>query len=237
MSTLTHNRTGRPKGSRDKTKRKRKATTKEAFRKRSEAAKRAAATRARNRAEKAAALKKSAPDLAREKSRPDVEPAEISPTPYPRAGDNPEFRAFLEELKDQDVKKDTPQPAAAAPGELLQVKDVAEWVAWPFMAWATKNNLNSLMLTDAEATELAEPLTNILNRHGVAELVPPDVMDGLKLAARATPVMLQCFDRVKRERQRRAAAGDGAPDQPNVTGPHGGGPGVQGAPIRAPKEV
>lgn len=227
MGTLTHNRTGRPTGSKDKRPRKIR-DTKAAAKKRSDAAKKAAVTRAKKRAEKAASLRA---------DRPDVERAEVEPTPYPRAGDNPEFREFLEELKAQDDKKDTPRTAAAAPGELLQVKDVAEWVAWPFMVWATKNNLKDLMLTDAESMELAEPLTSILNRHGVAELVPPDVMDGLKLAARTTPVMVERFDRVKRERQRRAAAGEGAPVQPNVTGLHGGGPAVQGAPIQAPKEV
>ena len=230
MSTLTHNRTGRPLGSRDKKKRRIK-DTKAAFKKRSEAAKKAAATRARKRAEKSAALKKSAPD------RPDIERPDVEAVPYPRAGDNQEFREFLEELKAQDEPKVTPKTAAAAPGEMLQVTDVAEWVAWPFMVWATKNNLKDLMLTDAESMELAEPLTSILNRHGVAELVPPDVMDGLKLAARATPVMAQRFDRVKCERQRRAAAGDGAPGQPNSGGPQGGGPAVQGAPVQAPKEV
>jgi hypothetical protein len=230
MARLTDNRTGRPKGRKDKKLRKRKEDTAAAQKKRSDAAKQAARTRARQRAEKAATMKA---------DRPDVEKSTVKVTPYPRAGDNPEFEAFLNTTKAQaDQQSDRRDPGSQAPktpGELLQVKDVAEWCAWPFMLWAQSNNLSTLKLTDAEALDLAEPLTSILNRHGVADVVPPDVLDILKFTARATPVMADRFSQIKRERRKRT--GDGAPVDVNVGAGHGGPAPVQGAQQRQPKEV
>jgi hypothetical protein len=223
---------GRPKGRKDSKKRKVQQTM-SAAKARSESAKRAAETRRKRRDEKAASL------------RSDVETSDVKVTPYPRAGDSPEFVKFVAEqrqLKEraeqaeiaEEIKAERPPVSV----ELLQVKDVAEWVAWPFMLWAQINDMPSLMLSSTEALELSEPVTAICNRHGVGDLIPPDVLDGLKFAARATPIVLNRFDAIKNERRRRAAAkGDGAPYNPNVHRPHGGGPNVQGAPISAPKEV
>jgi len=228
---LTNNPTGRPKGSKDKKKRKIQDTA-AAAKKRSEAAKKAAATRRQQRAEKAEALKAEHPAA----ERPDVQV-----TPYPRAGDSPEFEQYVEDQKAHFARAEaaeraeqikTPQPIP--PGELLQVKDVAEWVAWPFLLWSQTTNMKSLLLTDAEAIDLAEPLTSIMNRHGIGDLVPPDVLDGLKFGARATPVMTERFCQVKRERQKRAGHG-GPVDQGG--GGQGGPSPVQGAPHTAPKEV
>lgn len=169
--------------------------------------------------------------------RPAVEKPDIEPIPYPRAGDNPEFQAFIAQAQAQadrssDRRDRGPTPT---PDQLLRVEDVAEWCAWPFMLWAHNQDLATLKLTDAEAHDLAEPLTSILNRHGVADLVPPDLLDGLKFAARATPVMTDRFGQIKQERQKRG--GDGAPQGRNAGGVKGVTPPVQGAPPTAPKEV
>ena len=221
-TTLTHERTCRPAGSKDKKKRQ-VPKGKVAAQKRSEAAKKAAETRRQRRAEQTA-------------KRPDVEYNTVETTPYPRAGDNPEFRAFLEEARSAAQEKgDQGQKPKPSDVPLLVIDDVVEWVAWPFMLWAQTNNLKSLMLTGAEARSLAEPLTTILNRHGVGDIVPPDVLDGLRLAARLTPVMSERFCQVKAERQKRA--GQGGSRNLNVGGAQGGAPPVQGAPTPAPKEV
>lgn len=233
MAQLTKNRTGRPLGSKDKKKRRPKADTKAAAKQRSDAAKKAATTRAKLKAEKAAKL---------QAERPPVEKSDVQMTPYPRAGDNPEFQAFINEAKAQaDRQDDRRDPGQRqAPGELLQVKDVAEWCAWPFMVWAQSQNIKTLMLTDAEANDLAEPLTNILNRHGVADIVSPDVLDALKFAARATPVMTDRFGQIKRERQKRA--GKGVPENQGggdkgVSPPAQGASIPQGTTLHQPKEV
>jgi len=231
MSKLTHNPTGRPAGRRDTKKRKLKDTA-AAKKARSLAAKRAAATRKKQREQKAATL---------QGHRPAVETSDVKVTPYPRTGDSPEFVEFIDQQRrvkaqaeqtertEQLKSEQPPQPV-----ELLQVADVAEWVAWPFMIWGQANDLPSLMLSSTESRELAEPLTSICNRHGVGDLIPPDLLDGLKFFARATPVMTDRFKSIKAERIRR---GDGSSQTSSVTGRKGVRPGAQGAPMTAPKEV
>ena len=230
MAGLTQNKTGRPKGKKDSKPRKSRSDTKAAAKRRSEAAKKAAATRRQQRAEK------------EQKLKPDVERPNVEVTPYPRTGDSLEFKAFLEETRleaEQEKAQRESERAQAAkpvePGELLKAQDVAEWVAWPFLAWAQSQNMKSLLLTDAEALSLAEPLTSILNRHGVGDLIPPDMLDGLQFAARATPVMTSRFGQIKAERQKRG--GQGGPQTPGWTAGQGGPPPVQGAPSSKPKEV
>jgi len=242
MSGLTRNKQGRPKGTKDRRKRKPRSDTKAAMAKRSAAAKKAAATRRRQRAEKEAAIKKGAPDLDPQKKRPDVERPDVEVTPYPRAGESADFVAFLDQVRSQSehdkARRESERTQAAnpiEPAEPLSVKDVAEWVAWPFLVWSQSQKMQSLMLSDAEAASLAEPLTSILNRHGAGDLIPPDYLDGLKLAARATPVMTQRFSLIKAERQKRG--GQGGPQPPGPAAEHGGSSPVQGAPMSKPKEV
>jgi len=124
---------------------------------------------------------------------------------YPKAGDNPEFVGLLDRMDLDEKKAPAGQPA---PGEsMLSEKDIAEWVALPFLTWAQYNHLSSLKLTESEAQSVAQPLTNILNRHGVGELIPPDMLDALKLIGRTTPIMQKRFDIIKTERQKNAGQG------------------------------
>jgi len=230
MPGLTQNKTGRPKGKKDSKQRKPRSDTKAAAKKRSEAAKKAAKTRRRQRAEK------------EQKLKPEIEIPKVEVTPYPRAGDSPEFKDFIEETrlkaeqeKAQRESERIKESKPIEPAELLKAQDVAEWVAWPFLMWAQANNMKSLLLTDAEAINLAEPLTSILNRHGVGDLIPPDLLDGLQFAARSTPVMTFRFGQIKAERQKRGEQGGSR--EPGWTGEQGGSPPVQGAPVSKPKEV
>ena len=120
------------------------------------------------------------------------------------------------------------------PAELLTVADVAEWVAWPFLLWSQSNDLPSLQLSGKEATSVAEPLTTILNRHGATKYLPPDAIDGLKVAARVTPILSDRFAAIKSEREKRAAPGKSyAAQTPGWadTAP------VQGAQATKPREV
>ena len=180
---------GRPKGRKDSKPRK---TKKQMAEIRSKASKKAAETRRRQKAEQ--------------------QPPEV--TPYPQAKENPEFEGLLDGL---DRKADQPVPAGQpgpGPGDqLLDPGDIAEWVAWPFMTWAQYNKLPYLKLTDQEARSVAQPLTNILNRHGVGDVIPPDLLDGLKLAGRITPIMQHRFNLIKAERAKRAGQ-DGQAKQP-----------------------
>lgn len=174
--------------------------------------------------------------------RPDVEKSNVEITPYPRTSDNKEFESILngnlgEEKepasKPQAAKPKAPDAPALTP-EILDVADVAEWVAWPFMFWAQINSMPTLRLLPQEATSLAEPLTSILNRHGATRVLPPDAIDGLKVSARLTPIMADRFRGIQTERARRAAGG-GSPSRPAP------GPSrmeyPQGAQATKPKEV
>jgi len=175
-------------------------------------AKKAAATRKRNKLEAAAKAKA---------EKPAVEKPDVKITAYPRTGDNKDFEDVLDNVGSADgrpVKTEPAKPAAptpAIPAALLTVADVAEWVAWPFLLWSQSNNLESLQLSPKEAASVAEPLTTILNRHGAAKHLPPDAIDGLKVAARVTPILSDRFAAIKSEREKRAAAGK--PGKPNVT--------------------
>jgi len=227
-STLTKNQGGRPKGSKDKKPRKRKLPGTKASR--SAAAKKAAETRRRKREEKAAAMK------------PAIERPDVKVTPYPRAGDDPAFQAVLdraaasaEQAKAERTQQQEQSAGPEEPEQLLSESDVREWVAWPFMLWAQANGMESLLLSAREAESLAEPLTSILNRHGVGSVLPPDAVDALRLGARITPVMAERFSQIKHERQKRA--GHGGPRNPERGTEHGGAARpVQGAAISEPKE-
>lgn len=159
--------------------------------------------------------------------KPAIEKPDIEPTPWPRAGDNKEFEEIL------GKEPDLTEPEAGEPKrpeELgLKINDVAEWVKWPFQIWSTSQDLPPIIKPN-EALEIAEPLTRILNRHGVGDKIPPDVVDGMLVVGRTFPVIKRGNDVVKLERQRRAKAGPGS-----KTGPIGQAP--QGAPSTKPKEI
>jgi len=179
-----------------------------------------------------------------------VEKTHVEVTPYPRAGDNKDFEGVLDRvgLESQERKKTEfsgvgsdkpeqppqklPQPAA---GEVLKVSDIAEWVAWPFTFWAQVNALPGLALSQKEARSVAEPLTRILNRHEASRLLPPDYVDGLIASARLSPIMGDRLAAVKKERDRRAAAGEPSPSK---VAPGPAGKKVdQGAAATKPREV
>lgn len=124
-----------------------------------------------------------------------------------QGGVNPEFEKRLDQLSPP-----APGPAAYGPEPelVLQVKDVAESVGWPFVLWAEANKLPDLKLTQSEAISVAEPLTRILNRHHIAQVVNPDWLDGLLAAQRLSPVMVSRFNLIKAERAKRKA-GQGGP--------------------------
>lgn len=154
-------------------------------------------------------------------AKPDIEKSDVKITPYPRTGDNKEFENILdgvgvekEPASKQPAAKPKPPDGPALTPEILNVEDVAEWVAWPFMLWAQVNDLATLALSPKEARSLAEPLTSILNRHGATRVLPPDVIDGLKVSARLTPIMADRFAGIKNEHAIRAAAGKSSPSRP-----------------------
>ncbi|KKN30919.1 hypothetical protein LCGC14_0829100 [marine sediment metagenome] len=175
-----------------------------------------------------------------------VEKSPVTVTPYPRAGDNPEFEGVLDrvalEKESSPASKPATMPATqsqpdkpAVGGEILSIADVAEWVAWPFMLWAQMNDLASLALSTKEAKSVAEPLTSILNRHGASRVLPPDVVDGLKASARLTPILGDRFEAIKKEKDRRANAGEPTPT--NVASGPVGKKVDQGAAATKPREV
>lgn len=193
---------GRPKGKKDSKPRKKKRT----FAERSAAAKKAVETKRQKQAE-----------------------AEAIPQvmPYPRAGDNKEFERLLGEAMPPKPESAQEKAEPSVEGE-LQVADVAEWVSYPFFVWAESQKLPQLKINDKEACSVAEPLTRILNRHNVGKVIPPDVLDGLQVVGRVTPLMKQRFDKIKAERiRRRSEAGQGGP-APKAP---------QGAPPAKPVEV
>lgn len=157
-----------------------------------------------------------------------IETPAVETQPYPRAGDNEEFLNIIDPKREGPLE--TPAKSAIEePGKpVLKVEDVAEWVKWPFDLWSTSQKLPTIIRPD-ESLEIAEPLTRILNRHGVAESVPPDVLDGMQVIARTLPVIKRGNDCVKTERGRRAKVG-----QSTEAGK--GRPAPQGAPPTKPVE-
>jgi len=176
-----------------------------------------------------AAAKQAAEKQAAE--RPAIEKSDVTTTPWPRAGENKEF----EEILSESVPVQTPAQAAkiikdrADEQAGLKVEDVAEWVKWPFQLWSTSQSLPPIIQPN-EAREIAEPLTRIVNRHGVGEKIPPDVIDGMQVVARTLPVVKRGNDLVKSERTKRAKAGQG-------TEARHGGQAPQGAPQTKPQSV
>ena len=159
--------------------------------------------------------------------KPAIEKSDVETTPWPRAGDNKEFEEIL------GAKPPAIKPQAGEPKEPekpgLKIEDVAEWVSWPFQLWSTSQHLPAI-IKPGEAIEIAEPLTRILNRHGVQEKIPPDVLDGFQVAGRTLPVIQRGNELVKLERQRRAKAGQGKDAGPGRQAP-------QGAPASKPREL
>lgn len=188
--------------------------------------------REREAAERKAAKKKAVKKKAVKK--PPIEKSDVETTPWPRAGENKEFQEIL----DQTQPVQTPAPAAKiikdkAEGQEepeLKVDDVAEWVKWPFQIWSQSQNLQPIIRPD-EALEISKPLTRILNRHGVSEKIPPDVLDGMQVVGRTVPVIKRGNDMVKSERQRRAKA------RPVPVAPGTIPRTPQGAPATQPKEI
>ncbi len=177
---------------------------------------------------------KTTPAAKPKEERPDVEV-----TVYPRAGDNPDFEGVLDQAGTDGgsagTGKGTGKGSAADKPQILGIDDVAEWVGWPFALWAQSQDLPGLSIDKAEAKSIAEPLASILNRHGVSEIIPPDVVDGLRIGARATPVIAERLTRIKQERERRA--GQGRPvNQARPAGTGGRRP-VQGSGHTKPVEV
>lgn len=184
------------------------------------------AKKKRGRPKKKKAIKKQAAEKPTAE-KPIIEKSDVETKPWPRAGDNKEFEEIL------GKEPDPTEPRTDEPKGLedvgLKTKDVAEWVKWPFQVWSTSQDLPPIIKPN-EAIEIAEPLTRILNRHGLGEKIPPDVIDGMQVAARTIPVIKHGNDIVKLERKRRAKAGQGTEAGPGRQAP-------QGAPLSKPKEI
>lgn len=159
--------------------------------------------------------------------KPLVEYSPVEPKPWPRAGDNKEFQAILDEaVPPIEPKLDE----SKEPDERrLEIEDVAEWVTWPFSLWSQSQKLQPIIQSD-EALEIAKPLTRILNRHGVSDRIPPDLLDGMQVIGRTIPVVKRGNVMIELERQRRAKAGPGTEAVKGNRSP-------QGAPPTEPKEV
>lgn len=163
-------------------------------------------------------LKKAAP------KRPAIETPEVQPTPWPRAGDNKEFKELLGDEPEQPAgaKGRAEESAAPEPGGLMK-EDVAEWVNWPFELWSTSQSIAPIIQPD-EALKIAEPLTCILNRHGITRFIPPDLLDGMKVVARSVPVVKRGHSMVKAERTRRANVGPSKEARARTPAPQGAPP-------------
>jgi len=152
--------------------------------------------------------------------KPLIEKPDVKVTPYPRTGDNPEFEGVLDRVG-------------------LEAQN--EWVGWPFLLWAQANELDSLTLSTKEALSVAEPVTAILNRHGTGRIIPPDYVDALRAGARLTPILGDRLRWIKKERERRAAAGGGDSHEPTPFVKEQGGNGPvkvqQGAKATKPKVI
>lgn len=187
------------------------------------------------------AEKRKADALARKKAKaakaaaekPAIETPAVDTTPHPRAGDNKEFRDILDPERRGPLESEPGKPGAGESQEpekpTLRIEDVAEWVKWPFELWSTSQSLPPI-IEPAEALEIAEPLTRILNRHGVGEQIPPDVLDVMQIIGRTLPIVKRGNDMVKAERMRRAKVG-----QSTEAGK--GRPAPQGAPSSKPVEL
>lgn len=165
-----------------------------------------------------------------------IEISDVKVTPYPRAGDNKAFEGLLDRVeqigKKAEVVSQQKEPAEKLPIELT-TDDVAEWVTWPFTVWAETQKLPKLNISKDESQSIAEPLTRILNRHGVADMIPPDGLDAAMLLGRLTPLMVERFSVIKSARStRRDTAGQKQGSQKAQ-----GGAVPQGAPVTKPIEV
>jgi len=191
-----------------KKKKKKKRAERSAENKRKWAEMRAAEAKAKKSAKKKKVKKKAA---VKKPLAPAIEQSQVKTTPWPRAGDNAEFEDILkEDMPAIDGPSPKPKADAAEPKEQedaeLKTSDVAEWVIWPFALWSTSQNL-PMIIKPKEAIEIAEPLTRILNRHGISQRIPPDVIDGLQVLGRTVPVVKRGSELVKTERQRREVQG------------------------------
>lgn len=207
-----------------KTRKQRSIENKAAF-----AAKRKAEAEARAEAKlKKKAIKKPAAKKPAAK-KPAVEISDVDTKPWPRAGDNKEFQAILDEAAPPVEPKKQADEQKEQEERRLEIEDVAEWVTWPFTLWSQSQKLQPI-ITPEESVEIAKPLTRILNRHGVSEKIPPDLLDGMQVMGRAVPVIKRGSSMVQQERQKRAVAGPGKDAGPGPQAP-------QGAPQIKPKEV
>lgn len=135
--------------------------------------------------------------------KPAIEESKVQTTPWPQAGKNEEFEDILNQVEPVQPKAGSAE--SKEPDEaVLKASDVAEWVKWPFQLWSTSQDLPPI-IKPAEALEIAEPLTRILNRHGVSKYIPPDVIDGMQVVGRTVPVVKHGNDFVKLARKRREA--------------------------------
>lgn len=163
-------------------------------------------------------------------AQPAIEKSDVETKPWPRAGDNKEFEEILTDFNGDHSHPPKAETAETEEPEIaLKTSDVAEWVKWPFQLWSTSQHMPPIIQPN-EAIEIAEPLTRILNRHGVSEKIPPDVIDGMQVVGRTIPVFNRGSAMVKLERERRAHAEPGGQPAPTSSTP-------QGAPATQPKEV
>ena len=161
--------------------------------------------------------------------KPAIEKSTVESVPWPRAGDNAEFQKILDEAV-PPVEPKEPADESREPDERrLEVEDVAEWVTWPFTLWSQSQKLPPIIQPE-ESIEIAKPLTRILNRHGLSDRIPPDLLDGMQIMGRTIPVIKRGNVMVQQERHRRAEAGQGTDAGPGHQAP-------QGAPPTKPKEV
>lgn len=209
-------------------------TKKKTRKERSAENKRKWADRKKKKAKKPKAKKPAAKKPAAEKpaaEKPAVEKSDVKLTPWPQAGTNPEFEDIIGKATPAEQPADEPKEPTEEPA-VLKIKDVAEWVKWPFQFWATSQGLPPIIKPE-EAIEIAEPVTRILNRHGVCEYIPPDVIDGMQVVGRTAPVVKRGSNMVKVARKRRAA-GQGKDTEIGVQGRR---PVPQGAPLSKPQSV
>ena len=222
------------KKTKKKTRKQRSAENKAAWaeKRKAEAEARAEAKLKKKAIKKPAAKKPAAEKPAAEKpavEKPAVEYSPVEPKPWPRAGDNKEFQAILDEAAPPLEPKDSADESKEPEERRLEIADVAEWVTWPFTLWAQSQKLQPIIQPE-EALEIAQPLTRILNRHGASDKIQPDLLDGMQVIGRTIPVVKRGNAMIQLERQKRAAAGPGKETAKGITAP-------QGAPPHKPKSV
>ena len=202
-----------------KTRKQRSIENKAAF-----AAKRKAEAEARAEAkQKKKAIKKPAA------KKPVIEKSTVETTPWPRAGDSEEFKAILDKSTPPVEPEQKADEQKEQEERRLEIEDVAEWVTWPFTLWSQSQKLQPI-ITPEESIEIAKPLTRILNRHGVSDKIPPDLLDGMQVMGRTMPVIKRGSSMVQQERHKRANAGPGKDAGQGRKVP-------QGAPQIKPNEV